>query len=234
MPSSTTNACSWNSSAPPKRLHDLRQHADDEEVAADDEDRQRRAKDGRRRMHVDLGPSGSGVGQRQEQAADQERTGLDAPQGDVRRGEEDGLAPNVEPGAEDHDQGQHHVLDPPAHRPDRRSKGLLEVHQDQDERNEEDGVQHVGHRHRTAVARHRPARFRRRPEPVDRESRATGRSGSRPTRASGTLQRRQELTVVAARVGQAETQPDHRNEALDDERTPSASDQPLPSRWRAG
>ena len=99
-----------------------------------------------RRIHVDLGQSRSRVGQRQEEAADQERTRLDAPQRDVRRGEENRLAPNVETGAEDHGQGQHHELDPPAHRSDRRSKRLFQVHQDQDERNEEDDVQRLGHR----------------------------------------------------------------------------------------
>ena len=82
----------------------------------------------------------------QEDAPNQERSRLDGPEGHVRGGEENLLAPNVESGAENHHQGQHHELQTPAHRPDGRSEGLFQVHQDQDEHHEMDDVQRGGYR----------------------------------------------------------------------------------------
>ena len=49
-----------------KALRHLRQNADDQEVHADDQDREGRPKDRRRGIHVALGQSRSRVGHRQE------------------------------------------------------------------------------------------------------------------------------------------------------------------------
>ena len=51
-----------------KPLHHLGKNADDQEVSADDQNRQRRSQDGQRGIHVDLGQSGSSVGNYQEDA----------------------------------------------------------------------------------------------------------------------------------------------------------------------
>ena len=193
--------------------HNLRKDADDEEISADDQHGQGRPKDRRRRIHIDLGQSGSCVGQRQDEAPDEERTRLDAPQRDVGRGEENRLAPNVKTGTEDHRKGHDHELDPPAHRSDGRSKRLFQVRQDQDERNEEDDVQRLGHR-----ARLQPpevARRRWRPQLFEEAERHTDRQQTQECQRD--FPAGHELAVITPRVRQAEAQPYHGYEGLGDE-----------------
>src|SRR5271165_3252609 len=61
-----------------KPPYNIGEDTDDEEVAADQENRQGRSQHGARWVHVDLGEAGAHVGHHQQDTPDQERTRLDA------------------------------------------------------------------------------------------------------------------------------------------------------------
>ena len=176
---------------------------------------------------------GARVGQRQEETPDQERARLDARQRHVVRGEEDGLAPDVDVGAEDHRQAQDHELDPPAHRSDRRPEGLFQVHQDQHERDEEDDVQGRadGAEAELQHLARRPCRHHLEELLPEAERQADGQQAENRQRDSPAGQG---LAVVAARVRQAEAKPGRGHEGLGDQRERQPPKRRRAARWRAG
>ena len=233
MPSSTTSAWNWKLPDAAEVARHLRQDADDEEVAAEDEGRQRRPQDGQRGVDVDLRQARAGVRQRQQEAADEERARLDARQGRVVHGEQHGLAAHVDVGAEDDGEAQEHELDPPALRADGRPEGLLEVGEDERQGDQQRGVHQLGDR----AGAHPPPLGRRLGrqdlEEVVAEAGGERRAGD-AGEAEGDGPAAEELAVVAARVREAEGQPGDRQRRLGEEAEREPAVHLLRGRWRAG
>jgi hypothetical protein len=123
------------------------------------------------------------------------------------------LCPNVESGAEDHDQRQYHELDPPPHRPDSRPERLFQVHQDQDERNKVDAVQDLRDRAELRLLDKWSFRHHLKQLIVEADQQADWQQTDDDQRNAPP---RQKLARVCARVGEAERQPDCWNDTLED------------------
>src|ERR1019366_5237420 len=197
----------------PKTPGNIGEYPDDEEIATADEGRQGRPQHGSRRVHVDLNESGASIGHCQADTSDQERTRFDARPAQVVRGIEKFLGQNVQARAENRRQANDYELDPPARRSDRRPKGVFQVHQDPQTRNEKDDVGDIGHRAKAQMYLLTRRIGELLPESEQQNDRQQRNNCNRDS------QTRQGFAIVGsrARPGQAESKPDARCEGLDDQ-----------------
>ena len=126
---------------PAHRSHDLREDADNKQIAARNQHRRRTLENGVRRIDIDLGKAAPQVADRDQHATDDQRTAFDLHKGKALRREEQSLTAGVNPCTENHPQADEKKLDPPPHRPDSRSESLLQVGKNQHRRQQDQRAQ---------------------------------------------------------------------------------------------
>ena len=190
---------------------DLRQHANEKEISPSKQDRNRPLQEAWRRINVDLSESIPQIPNRHQRASDEQRAALDIREGQVVARVEHVLTQGVDSSGKNYGKSEDHEFDSPSHGPDCRSKCFLQIADNHHYANKAEDVQGLS---RAAEAETPPivgAGRRQQMKQVLTESKShadrkqEGRCQDDPPFC-------QEFPVVAARIGQAEGQPESRQE----------------------
>ena len=84
IPTRTKNACSLEIAASPRRRDDLREHADDKQISAGQQQRERSVQNGAGRIDVDLAETAPQITDRDQGAANQQRAASMSDQSQAR------------------------------------------------------------------------------------------------------------------------------------------------------
>ena len=158
--------------------------------------------------------SGAEERPQQQGSGDDDGAEVDAVERRVDRVEDDHLTGGVDARDEDDADAQQHELDPPANGPHRRAKRPLEIQHHADRAEQIKRIKHDATPLQAEEVRrvcHRSAARQRHQRGAERNQAEPGQDDRTGERGGGAGQA---LPAIAARVGEAEQQPDHRDERL--------------------